>query len=237
MTVSGSDLNSTPSGSEMSETRIALPATRIADVDDDLARQVGGQRLDLELMRRLLQHAAVLDALRLALEPHVDARHDQLGHRDLEQVDVDQAVADGVELVVLEHGVRVALAARHLQLQHRVAAGLARQRLAQRRHVDLEGDRLGTAAVQDPGDQTGLAQVAHMLGLAGVAGFENEGIGHGRNPCERVRAAPDARRASRSLGALAVVAPLGSRAPAAVSEAGRPSRTASRVHRWIDGCG
>ena len=54
------------------------------------------QRLDVELARDLLQHAALLDARRLADELHRDRRVDRLVEPNLVEVDVrDRARGSG----------------------------------------------------------------------------------------------------------------------------------------------
>ena len=82
------------------------------DVDRDEVGDVGGERLDVELVRDLLHHAALLDAGGLlgALDVDGDRRLDLLVEAHLEEVDVHDLAADRVELLVLDdHGAGLAL--------------------------------------------------------------------------------------------------------------------------------
>ena len=180
-TVSGSVAHSTPDGRGDVAELDRVAGAQAGDVDRDDVRHVAGQRRDLDLVHRLLQDAAVVDhAGRLALDVHGDGRRDLLRHGDREQVEVRQPVADQVELEVLEDRRRRRRLARDGHLQDRVASGLARQRLAQGRDVDLERIGLAAAAVQDPGNESLAAHGARGGGSAGLAGLDLErGLGHG----------------------------------------------------------
>ena len=110
----------------------------------DAVGDVGRQRLDVQLVGDVLQHAALLDAGRLlgALEVHVHLRLDLLVEADLEQVDVEQLVTNGVLVPVL-HDHRARLAA-DLEVDQR---GAVHQHMPERERVHLEG---GAVAASPP---------------------------------------------------------------------------------------
>ena len=78
----------------------------------DRVRDLGRQRLDVQLARDLLEHAAGLDAGGVlgAGELEHDGRVDLLSEVDAQQVDVHRVARDRMTLVVLEHDRRFALA-------------------------------------------------------------------------------------------------------------------------------
>src|SRR5205085_9363070 len=96
----------------------------------------GGQRLDVDLTRDLLQHAALRDAggLGAAVELDDGGGLDRLGEVDPQEVDVQQVAGDRVALLLLHHDGRGA--AVQLEVDHRAAV---RERVAQFAGVDLEG--------------------------------------------------------------------------------------------------
>ena len=102
------------------------------------------QAEDGDLVGRLLEHAAVeLDAARLADQVDRRACLDRLVEPDREQVDVRDAIADRVELELLEDRGDRGLLARDLHVEHRVASRLAGQRLPQHRRRHGEGRTAG----------------------------------------------------------------------------------------------
>ena len=108
----------------------------IADVDVDVVDEGRRQAEDRDLVGRLLEHAAVeLDAARLADQVDRRARLDRLVEPDREQVDVDHAIADRVELELLEDRGHRGLLTGDLHVEHGVAPRLSGQRLAQHRLV------------------------------------------------------------------------------------------------------
>ena len=78
--------------------RHRLGDSQSGHVRDDPVRNVGGQRLDVQLARDVLEHAALLDAGRLldTLELERDGRLDRLVEPHLEQVEVDHVALDRV---------------------------------------------------------------------------------------------------------------------------------------------
>ena len=136
------------------------------DVDRDVVGNGGGQRLDVELVRDLLHHAALLDAGSLlgALDVDRHRRLDLLVEAHLEQVDVHDLAADRVKLLVLDdHGAGLAL---DLQVDQR---GPVHEHLAQHAGVDLERRAVAVgAAVDHAGHDACAAQPAH--GAAAVLG-------------------------------------------------------------------
>jgi hypothetical protein len=116
-----------------------------------------GQRLDVELARDVLHHAALLDARCVldALELDRDGGVDLLVEADLEQVDVDDLVADRVVLLVLDdHRHRLAVA--DLDVDH---GGAGDQRGTQLARVDPHGGAVA-AAVDDAWDLALAAEAA-----------------------------------------------------------------------------
>ena len=75
----------------------------VRDVDLDVLRHVGRQRFDVELARDEREHAARLDAGRLADELDDDRRVDRLVEANLAQVDVRDRAADRILLVLGEN--------------------------------------------------------------------------------------------------------------------------------------
>ena len=102
----------------------------------DRVGDVGRQRLDVELARDLLEHAAGLHAGRVvgAGQLEHDDGVDLLSQVDAQQVDVHRLARDRVALLVLDHDRRLALA---LDRERDDGAAVG-ERLAQRARVDLE---------------------------------------------------------------------------------------------------
>ena len=121
--LSGSSVNVTPVGAAMSESRTDWPISRRADVDADEVDEVGRERLDVHLVDGLVERAAHVHALGVALEVDRDHGLDLLVEPDLVKVDVDDPAAHRVELEILD--------------QHRPALAVAVER-------DVE-DRVQTA--------------------------------------------------------------------------------------------
>ena len=120
-------------------------------------------------MGRLLQHAALeLDAAGLADEHDGRVRLDRLVEPDREQVDVRHAIADRVELELLEDRRNRSPLTGDLHVEDRVAAALAGQRLAQDGRRDGERRGLAPGAVQDAGDlaRCGAAHARRRSGRA-----------------------------------------------------------------------
>jgi hypothetical protein len=133
-------------------------------VHDDRLGDVRRQRLDVELVRHVLEHAALLDARRLlgALEVDVDLGLDLLVEADLEQVDVEQLVADRMLLLVLDdHGAGLPA---DLEVDQ---GGAVDQHLAERPPVDLEGRAVAVLAAVDHAGH--VARAAQPLGRARAA--------------------------------------------------------------------
>jgi hypothetical protein len=100
----------------------------------------------------VLQHAALLDPGRLlhALELHRDGGVDLLVEPYLQEVDVEQVAAHGVELLVLDDH-RAHLAAVDVHVDERRAVP---EHVAQLTGADLEGDGVAVRpAVDDAGDE------------------------------------------------------------------------------------
>jgi hypothetical protein len=131
----------------------------VRDVDRDVLGNVGGQRLDVQLARDLLEHAAALHSGRVlgAGELDENGRVHLLAQVHLDQVEVHHVGAHRVQLLVLHHDRDHGVAA-DLQVDHG-RAGV--QRLAQRARIDLERLALAAAAaVDDARHEAGPAQAA-----------------------------------------------------------------------------
>ena len=74
----------------------------VGDVDLDVLRHVGRQRLDVHLTRDQREHPARLDACRLADELHDDGRMDRLVEPHLAKIDVRDRSANRILLVLRE---------------------------------------------------------------------------------------------------------------------------------------
>jgi len=105
------------------------------DVHGDVVGDLAGQRLDVELARDVLEHAALLDAGRLLDPGQLDRDRglDLLVEADLEQVDVHDLLAHGVDLLVLDDH-RQGLGVADLGVEERAP----REHLAQLAELDLE---------------------------------------------------------------------------------------------------
>ena len=149
ITVSGSSSSVTPGGEVDRFERERVADLERGDVVLERVRDVARQRLDRELARDLLEHAALLDPGRVLgadqLEHH--GRLDRLVEADAQQIDVDGLAADGVADELLEDD-RAAAGAVDPQVEDRAGVG---QRLAQLARVDRERDRVLAAAVDDAG--------------------------------------------------------------------------------------
>ena len=123
-----------------------------------MLRDLHRQGLDVDLALHLREHAAFLHARRLADELDGHARLDRLVEPHFLEVDVRDVAADRILLVVLENrGVRGVLAFDD-DVEDRVQPSLAGQHPAE---VALRhGDGVGALAlaVEDAGDEAGLAQ-------------------------------------------------------------------------------
>ena len=131
---------------------------------------VGDDALDGDLADRLVEHAADLDALGLALEAHGDHGLDGLVQADLLQVEVDDGVLDLVELEILDDGLVAALLALEGDVEHGVQCRRSVAR-AVAQHVRLDGDEHGVlaVAVEHAGDEPRLAQPLGGAGAGDVA--------------------------------------------------------------------
>ena len=121
------------------------------------------QRLDAQLAQRLRGDAALAHARRFLGAEQVDRdrRVDRLVEADLLQVDVRDAAAHRVHLVVLEDRRVRAAGAVDLDVEDRVEARGARERAAQLALGDRDRDRLA-APVEHAGDEPLLAQAARL---------------------------------------------------------------------------
>ena len=156
ITVSGSSRSVTPRGGVIASSVTVSPISHRGHVVLERVRDVGRQRLDGELARDLLEHAALLDAGSVvgADELEHDRRLDRLVEPDAQQVDVHGVAGDRVAGQLLDDDRRAAGAV-DAEVEHRAGVG---QRLAQHARVDLEGDRVLAAAVYDAGDLALAAQ-------------------------------------------------------------------------------
>ena len=140
------------------------------------------QRLDVELARDLLDDATDLRARRLADELHGDRRLDRLVEANLVEVDVRDRSADGMLLVVLEHGVMRGLLALDHDIDDPVQPGRAGQGDPQLPLADDEG--LVGLAVEHAGDQPLTPQALDVAGAeligAALLDLESDSVpGHG----------------------------------------------------------
>ncbi len=147
----------------------ALAELEAAEIDLDMLRDRRRQRLDAELARDLLNDAADLRTRRLADQLNDDARLDRLVETYLVEVDMRDRSADGVLLVVLEHGVMGCLVAVDQDVHDRVQAGGACQGDAQLAFADDEC--LGRLPVEHARDQALTPQTLDVAGaeLIGAA--------------------------------------------------------------------
>ena len=111
------------------------------------------ERLDAHLAVDLAEDAAFLLAGRLADELDDDARLDRLVEPHLVQVDVEEPGAGRIQLVVLDDRVVGLLLALEDDVEDRVQAVVARQRLAELALLDAERMRLVAAPVENAGDE------------------------------------------------------------------------------------
>ena len=162
----------TPRGGLIASSVTVSPISIVGDVVLDRVGDVAGQRLDGELARDLLEHAALLDAGRVLgadqLEHHGGA--DRLVEADPQQVDVHRLAGDRMADELLDHD-RRGCGAVDAQLEHRAGVG---ERVAQHARVDLERDRVLAAAVDDAGDVAGAAQAARRARAGGLAMLDCE---------------------------------------------------------------
>ena len=121
-TFSGSSSTVTSRGKlEVGDTQ-RVPDLGLADVEREPVRHLERQRLDRHLAHELGQHAADLDAGRLAHELDGNLRADRLVEPHLVQVDVREVAANRILLVVLDHrSVRRLLVVEH-DVEDRVQA-------------------------------------------------------------------------------------------------------------------
>ena len=81
-----------------------LAELQLADVGNQVARDVARQTFDLDLAQHLLQNAALqLDAGGFALEHDRNAHAQNLVHGDALQVHMQQRTLDGLKLPVHDH--------------------------------------------------------------------------------------------------------------------------------------
>jgi len=125
--------------------------------------------LDGDLADRLVEYAAGLDALGLALEVDGHPGLDRLVQSHFLEIDVDDGVLHLVERELLDDGLMAALLAFELDVQHGVHAGGGAEGVTQ--HVRLHGDVRGRLAVpvEHARDEAGLAQPLGGAGPGGVA--------------------------------------------------------------------
>ena len=111
-------------------------------------------------MRDVLEHAALLDAGGVlgADQLDRDVGLDLLVELDLVEVEVQEVVADGVALLLLEHH-RNRRRALDLDVEQRAAVD---QDVAHRARLGLERTRLVAAAVDDAGHQSLAAQASAL---------------------------------------------------------------------------
>ena len=138
-----------------------------------LLGDLGRQRFDGDLAGDVLEHAAALDAGGVlgALELDRDLGLDRLVELHLLQVDVLEAAADRVQLLLLDHD-RDRFAALDLEVEERGALGDDRAHLA---FGDLEGARLRAAGVDDARAPAVAAQAARGAGAELGAGSGLQG--------------------------------------------------------------
>jgi hypothetical protein len=133
------------------------------DVHLDTLGNLQRQRLDGHLAEWLREDAALAHAgcVLAAQEMDGDRGVDRLVEPDLLQVDVRDAAAHGIDLVLLEdRRVRAALAV-DLDVEDRVQAAGARERPAQLALLDADRDRLA-GAVEDTRHDSLLTQAARL---------------------------------------------------------------------------
>ena len=127
------------------------------------------QGLDPELTLHLREHAAFLDADRLADQVDRNLRLDRLVEPHLVQVDVREPAAGHVLLVVLEHGRVGRLLTGQDDVEDRVQTRVARQGAPKIALGDEERVRLLAATVEHPRHETLCAQAPRVGGAAPVA--------------------------------------------------------------------
>ena len=130
----------------------------LGDVGDQPLGDLGRQRFDGDLAGDVLEHAALFDSGRYLgpLELDRDLGLDRLVELHFLQVDVLEAAADRVQLLLLDHD-RHRLRALELEVEERLATGEDGADLAFAR---LERLRLGPTGVDDAGHEALAAQAA-----------------------------------------------------------------------------
>ena len=153
---------------------------QFGDVDNDLSRHRARQSNHEDLVQRMLDHAAVeLDAVGLADQMHWHGGGNLLGHRDGNQVDVRDTIADTVDLHRLENRVDGLVLTIDHEREDRVATGLAHHRGAQLDALDLEWHRLAALTVQHTRNHVLLAQTLVLARRCGLALGDGEcGVRH-----------------------------------------------------------
>ena len=135
-----------------------------------MLRHLHRQRLDVDLATHLRQNAALAHSRRVlsAHQLHGDRRLDRLVEPHLLQVDVDQAAAQRILLILLEdRRMRGLLPGEH-DVENRVEAAGAAERAAQLALRDTDRVRL-RAPVEDARDETLLAQAPGLPRTDAVA--------------------------------------------------------------------
>ncbi len=171
----------------------------LRDVVLDRVRNVGRERLDRQLARDLLEHAALLDARGVidAGELEHDRRLDRLVEADAEQVDVHRVAADRMADELLEHDGR-GRGTVDAQVEQR--AGV-RERIAKLPRVDRERDRILATAVDDAGDLTLPSQATRRPRSRGFTLRDIQGCRLG--PCHWLEAMVASNAQSGWLGRFA----------------------------------
>ena len=134
-----------------------------------MIRDLERQRLDPELTLHLREHAALLDADRLADQVDRNLRLDRLVEPHLVQVDVREPAARHFLLVVLEHGRMRRLLAGEDDVEDRVQTRVAGQRAPQIALGHEERVRLLAAPVEHARHETLCAQAPRVGGAAPFA--------------------------------------------------------------------
>ena len=165
---SGSSSSVTPSGTATSESRSVSPIPSAGDVGLEVLRDLERERLDVDLVRDLVEDAALAHADRVADERDHDRGLDRLVEPDFLKVDVRDVAANLVALEVLEDR-RVSGAAVDRDVEHGVRPGRARQRRPQVALADRDRDRRRSARRGRPGSAPACAGGATRQTRAGSA--------------------------------------------------------------------
>src|SRR3984885_155469 len=142
---------------------------KTADIQVNMAGDIAGQALDLNLAQYLVENAALhFDANRNSLQQYGHLHPHRFVHSDTFEVDVHQLALDGLVLPIDDHG--LGLCGTDLQVKNRVVAGIRMQNAGNLLGVDFHRDRGLLGAIENawnhPGDAHPAGRILIELALA-----------------------------------------------------------------------